>query len=269
MENNKQFTIIIHGPLTVYTMFSLFRHADHAKIVLTFPTPTDSSTALFKQIINMASTSNGNISLISYGNIVPDAVDNRQNKYLHFSSVETALNLCNTEFVVKHRSDEFYTDLLPFYDAIKSNSNKIVTTDVFFRNSTMPFHPSDHLVGGTLKSLKEIFSLAKNYTEVPMEDLVHPFFDIIRKSPGHTNIKIIASEQYLGVAAVINYLNDSDSTEDVDVVSLMKQSFHIVNTEKLGFFRVAFNSKKNPPHEYFDISYRTSDTDISDIKYYE
>jgi hypothetical protein len=243
---------------------------DNVKVILVFPTPADTNVGLLKQINQLVTTSAGNISMISYGDIVPEQYNNSQNKYLHFMSVVTALSLCTTEFVIKHRSDEFYTELTPFFSAVKSNPKKITTTEVFFRNSaSFLFHPSDHLVGGSCDNLKKVFGQALEYLQYPIDKIDHSLFKKLKTTEYFSKYKSIVAEQFLGVAAVTALRKDHSFEEPIDCVSLMRETFHIVKCDELGFFRVAYNSAKSGPLEYFDNTYYNPQTDVSDIRLYE
>jgi hypothetical protein len=272
MQKNKDFTLIIHGPLTIYTMFTLYRYVHDFNIVIVSPRPLIKNN-IIREIEELVSSPNSNISLILYGNVLREEYNNTQNKYLHFFSVDMGLNLANTDYVIKMRSDEFYSNLEPFMESVKRFPKKITTGDVFFRNSKIPFHPSDHLVGGTTENMRLVFGHAKSMCEVSEDKHVDSFFKIAKSSMLHKIHKVVVAEQYLGIACLKEILgiNEVDGEE---LVNNMKEVFNIIPSEDLGVYRVMFNSKKigndhkEAPEEYFDQSYFNHQTDVKDIELY-
>jgi hypothetical protein len=273
MQKNKDFTLIIHGPLTIYTMFTLYRYVHDFNIVIVSPKPTIKNN-ITKEIDNLINTPGANISLVLYGDVLRNEYNNVQNKYLHFFSVNMGLNLSNTEYVIKMRSDEFYSNLDPVMESVKKFPDKIITGDVFFRNIRTPFHPSDHLVGGTLSNMKLVFERAKALCEVSEDKHDSSFFKMAKLSGLYKQHKIVVAEQYLGMACIQSLLNIDEIEKSEDLKDYVKTIFHIVSSEELGVYRIMFNSKKigpdlkEAPEEYFDRTYFDQKMDIDDIELY-
>jgi len=272
MQKNKDFTLIIHGPLTIYTMFTLYRYVHDFNIVVVAPKPTTKNN-IVKEIDELVSSPEANISLILYGDVLREEYNNVQNKYLHFFSVNMGLNLANTNYTIKMRSDEFYSNLTPFMESIRKSPEKITTGDVFFRNAKIPFHPSDHLVGGTTENMRLVFEQAKLMCEIPEDKHDDSFFKIAKTSMLYKTHKIVVAEQYLGMACLKEILEIDEVIAD-DLVEHMKDTFNIISSEELGVYRIMFNSKKvgadhkEKPEEYFDQSYFNHQTDVKDIDLY-
>jgi hypothetical protein len=272
MQKNKDFTLIIHGPLTIYTMFTLYRYVHDFNIVIVSPKPMVKNN-IIREIEELVSSPKANISLILYGNVLREEYNNIQNKYLHFFSVNMGLNLANTDYTIKMRSDEFYSNLDPFMESVRKYPEKITTGDVFFRNSKIPFHPSDHLVGGTTENMKLVFEQAKLMCEVSEDKHDDSFFKIAKASMLYKTHKVVVAEQYLGMACLKEILEIDEVIAD-DLEEHMKETFNIVPSEDLGVYRVMFNSKKvgtdlkEAPEEYFDQSYFNDKIDVKDIDLY-
>jgi hypothetical protein len=263
-------TLILHGPLTIYTLFSIKQHCDKYNIVVVSPMPKIKNN-IAKEIENVASQSNTNISIFLYGDILKEEYNNQQNRYYHFYSTEMGLRISTTEYSIKMRSDEFYSDLQEFEATVKRNPDKIVTNDVFFRNHNVPIHPCDHLMGGTTKNMFSIFQYARRMAEVPESSIKDEFFPILRETHIFKTHKFIPVEQYIGVATLRTMIEDLD---DVTLFSeYMKDVFYIVPSNKLGAFRVAYNSHhengRPAPKEYLDSSYFDSNEDVQDIELYD
>ncbi|MAG59549.1 hypothetical protein CMO96_02040 [Candidatus Woesebacteria bacterium] len=70
-------------------------------------------------------------------------------------------------FVIKVRSDESYPDLnafiekLFYWNELPDSPTKIITSDIYFRfDKEEPFHPSDHIIAGKRRNLKDGFRRA-------------------------------------------------------------------------------------------------------------
>lgn len=71
-----------------------------------------------------------------------------QNSHLQIVSTLAGLRECSTEFVIKVRGDEYFSNLEYIVDELKKTS-KLLTLPIFFRpHNSFPFHPSDHLIAG-------------------------------------------------------------------------------------------------------------------------
>lgn len=263
---DNKFTLIVHGPLTMYTVFTLYRHAETFPIVIVAPRPSElSNNNILKEIQTFMDRKDKRVSLFLYDDTIDTkTINNAQNRYYHFYSVYLGLQSCSTPYTIKLRSDEFYSNLEPITSAVKEHKNKLVTTEVFFRNCGMPYHPSDHIVAGATDVMLEVFQAAKHWCEgINVEGTV-PFKAYIANI---TNKPFVSAEQYLGVSAALTQI-PGNKLKEPDCTSIMKELFHIVKTDELGMFRVMFNSANPKPLEYIDNSFYSTDEDIDDMKNY-
>lgn len=120
------------------------------------------------------------IKLILYQLSRPlEHVYNVANCYLQTSSVYYGLKEVNTEYVIKFRGDEYYSDIRPLVNAI-TQQEKLVTSDIFFRkqldyNQMYLYHTSDHYFGARTRHLLEAFQHMKRmYEEVRYNQEVEP-----------------------------------------------------------------------------------------------
>jgi hypothetical protein len=206
-----------------------------------------------------------------YDMVPGEDTDNTQNRYYHFFSVHLALQAVTTRYSIKIRSDEFYSDLAPLIDAVTLNVDKLITTDVFFRNPQMPLHPSDHVVAGNTQIMLDTFKTAKLLCEkddVPNSALLTKYIiDNTAKPNTNKDKSWFAAEQILGIATILSQV-PSGKLNELDGIKLMRELFHIVPTHKLGLFRVMVNSSKGGPTEYFNSKFFDLSTDVSDIHDY-
>lgn len=272
MIENNEVTILVHGPISLYTILTLYRYrADHP-MVFVIPKPQwnnvqerQEQTKLISELHALVNSTQYDVSVLTYDPKVPQNCDNQQNRYLHFFSVSLGLETIKTPYTVKMRSDEFYSMLHPFIETLSRYENKIITNDVFFRKATdRPIHPSDHLIGGKTEILKNAFHLAKSYCLSDKEFKSNALTQlVIAKS---TKTDLIAAEQVMGIAMVTT-LFEANKLSMKDEVDAVQQSFEIVPCERMSFFRVKANSSGN--REYFDATYFSYDTDIKDIRDYK
>jgi len=270
MAQSDKVTLIIQGPLSIYTTFMLYRyHRDYPIIVVIPKTIPQKSELLLKEIQRMMGDTDFKVSLFMYDDTCPDGVYNEQNRYYQFLSTHLGLTACTTPYAIKIRSDEFYSDLTPFIEEVLEVNDKIVTNDVFFRNATIPYHPSDHLVGGDTKEMTNAFKLAREFSENTDLRETNPLTKICRATKTPFGPNLLTAEQQLGIACVtIQY--STAKLEKLSIVDAMKERFRVVPTSTLGIFRIGFNSNnKDGPKEYVDESYFNKDTDIKDIEQYK
>jgi len=89
-----------------------------------------------------------------------DKKETPSNLYYQGKSVENALNagMQKTDFVIKLRTDEFYSDLSPIVNKLLANPNKIVTNNVFLRDQKeFPYSISDHVIGMSYENMEKTF----------------------------------------------------------------------------------------------------------------
>lgn len=69
----------------------------------------------------------------------------------------------NTEFVIKARTDEYWSNLELVYELIKNNENKIISSSMFFRKwGLYDFHCGDKILAGKKENLELMFNTAYN-----------------------------------------------------------------------------------------------------------
>jgi hypothetical protein len=159
------------------------------------------------------------------------------------------------------RSDEFYSNLNPFYEAIINNPSKITTSDIYFRqDSIYPLHPSDHIVGGKTQMLKKVFEASRVLCE-SIENVINNEIVVDRSFNPFT----LTPEQMLGMSAIQCVLN-KDDIKNMSNIELMKKTFYIVKASNLGTIIVTSSSNKKL---HTDDSYFQSFMDIDNIENYK
>ncbi len=259
MEN---ISIVIHGPLHANTLFTIQKYCSNHNIIVCIPQPDHTQHSIFEELIKISDLPNTSIAVITYNkDILSPYYNNHLNRWYHFFSVDLALQYCYTEYIIKIRSDEFYSDLNPFYEAMIKNSSKVITSDIYFRqNYKYPFHPSDHMIGGKTEIIKSVFKEAKTLCE-SYEKLINNKFIISKSLDPFT----LTPEQMIGIASISSVLNQ-DEIEKMNNIEIMKNVFHIIKASNLGKVIITSSSNKVT---YTDNSYFQSDMDVDDIENYK
>lgn len=95
---------------------------------------------------------------------------NKQNVAKQAISTYNGMQLADSEFVVKVRSDESYSDLSKLIDKLEKTPNKLITNNIFFKpDHIYKFHPSDHLVAGRTALMNMVYRLLCQYVTVKYE----------------------------------------------------------------------------------------------------
>jgi hypothetical protein len=217
MEN---ISIIIHGPLHQNTISTIQKYCLNHNIIVCIPQPEQNQHSIFEELIKISDLPNTSIAVITYDkNILSQYYNNHLNRWYHFFSVDLALQYCYTEYALKIRSDEFYSDLNLFYEAMIANPLKIITSDIYFRqNYKYSFHPSDHMIGGKTEIMKNIFQGAKDLCE-SFEKLTGNEFIKSKSLDPFT----LTPEQMIGIASISSILNQDD-IEKMDNIEIMKNT---------------------------------------------
>lgn len=220
------FTLLIQGPVlrNLITMCHMQKHME--TIVSTWIHPyIDREVEMFYR---------PNLQPII--NEVPDTsnVYNDQNRYLQFVSTYAGLRAVGTEYVIKVRSDEYYSNLLPAIEKFLKNPNKILTNNVFFRKSAcLRYHPSDHLIIGRTSFLKEVYENCIVECEQNGDAIEAGVF---KQTP-----KRIVPEQQFAMTCIrklekkpFKFPQDTKKVSEV-----MRKHFEIIDNRELGNFCVS------------------------------
>jgi hypothetical protein len=90
---------------------------------------------------------------------------NLKNVYYQAFTTHAGLEMSETEFSIKFRSDESYSNLDTFVKALSENPERIITGDFHFWDNWAAFHISDHAIGGKTKNLLGAFGGVKAICE--------------------------------------------------------------------------------------------------------
>lgn len=151
------------------------------------------------------------------------------------ASTLNGLKKVDTKYVIKLRSDEYYSDLSKFIEKIKNNPEKIITNNFFFsRNDSEPFHPSDHVIGGTTENLLSMFNYAFKICQKELGSIAlsSNYFDIPKWRNRDGNRKV-SPEAFLCFCYLLSKGVKLDLSKSKEI---MKKYYDVVPVTDMGKF---------------------------------
>lgn len=159
-----------------------------------------------------------------------------QNLNLQLISTLAGLQMVKTNYVIKMRGDEYWSNPQYIEKCIKSVPNKIWTSSVFFRAwQYSEYHASDHIIAGTLENVETMFSETKkifnngelNLSKWKIDGKLHKW--VITHSPEERITKA-----YLRAKS-------PEKFDRVDGRILMKEYFDILDNELIKPYKIKAN----------------------------
>jgi hypothetical protein len=145
----KNVTILLQGKILQDSLDFLIEHYPHANVVISTWVDTKVDFSNIPQTYNVVLT-----KLPSEGG--------HQNINYQILSTLKGLQFVKTDYVIKLRGDEYYSNLDYVAYEVAMNPNKIHCSSIFFRHWTfMEYHISDHIISGTTDNLKLMFESSK------------------------------------------------------------------------------------------------------------
>ena len=252
-ELRKKITVLVQGKLHPNTLVSLRMYAKYFNVVFsTWRTKDLAETNLLKML-----SDEDFVIVIAYNqDHVEEKLITDDSRYLQYLTTYRGLLNVETDYVIKTRTDEYYTDLMPLVEKFLENDEMLVSNNVFFRKTQeYPFHPSDHLYIGKTKTLQmTLCSCIQEFVSGSADTYFGNGINAAGRGPN-------CPEQQLG----INWIRTNDSNFVVGkpetFKDVMKKYFDVVSVDKLGYYCVAFNGKY-----FFDDTFFNSKTDIKEIE---
>ena len=180
--------------------------------------------------------------------------------YYQCKSVENAFNsgIESTEFCIKLRTDEFYSDLSQIVFELTTNPTHIVTNNVYLRDQKdIPFSISDHVIGMSMENMEKTFRSTCFFFDT-FRNLIHTEIfpkGIMNKEGQKINYvrpEQIISKMFLQNSGVITPMNDAsaetimqDYATFVDIKHMGE--YFISSTKRDIYFSNIPNINKNLP----------------------
>ena len=237
---DKSVTFIVQGSLTEEALRGVYNYKKLGKVIVSCWNVDP------KHIIDKVPN---DVELI-VNKLKEDDSYNFQNIKYHLDSTINGLKKVDTPFVVKVRGDEYFTNMKRFVASVYLNPKKLTVCNFFFRKSVL-FHPSDHMFGGSIETLMDMFSNSKK---------------MIAGYKKNQNVKVEEiglSKEYTfkWLTAEMTFCLSYLKTKGVDVISdikgmttdeissyhrnIIKQHYSLVRASELGYFLFRFKSNTN------------------------
>lgn len=221
MINIKNTTLLIAGPIHQNTIQMIEKYRSVFKIIV--------STYKENKNVNLDKLQSLDKNLVIIESQLPEVKDmyNSQNIYYQCFSVLNGLQLCKTEYVMKLRSDEFYSNLDKLVK--KLPSNKISTSNIFVRDvGYKPFHLSDHIIVGGVELIFRGFQDLKRYIE-QNKSTKHDIMDILNgKTPAETKIFLFSFFNMIGYCIM-----DWHNLNNTKIFAYLKKYFFVFDVKHL------------------------------------
>lgn len=173
-----------------------------------------------------------------------------QNINYQVESTCSGLNFITTDYVIKLRGDEYYSNLDYVAYEVAMNPFKLQCSPIFFRHwEFMPYHISDHIIGGTLENVKLMFEKTKY-------NLKHKLVYNIQNGA-----KFDFWEPEINLTRSYLMGKEPHRWGDIDGRQLMVDNFDILNIKKLEPYKIVANifkaswTKDFVPERNFSISH--------------
>lgn len=90
-------------------------------------------------------------------------VYHNQNVYYQAYTSLRGMKEVTTPYVLKMRTDQWYGNLVPMFEAVRNHPNKYVCANLHFRpESLVKYHASDKLIGSNTKDMLQTFEIAEH-----------------------------------------------------------------------------------------------------------
>ena len=227
------FTIIVQGPLHHNGIYALQYYTKFCNVILSCY-EENVITENQKKIISIYD----NVELIQ-GKLPTIPRYNGCSTFVHTFSTLNGLRLVDTEYVIKIRFDEIYSDIEPMIKAIIANPKKLVTNNIAFNRCTeCLFHPSGHMIGGKTKNIVKMLKFVRELClNNPMSDQNFPYklLDIGINDGGCTN-EVIWSVAYLKSIGVdfSDFISTDNERRVLLASEIMREHTFCVPVEELG-----------------------------------
>jgi hypothetical protein len=228
------YTIVIQGPIDWTSMSCIEKYSNFGKVIVSLSNTNNvllDNNKLISQIKKYAKI------IVNEKIILPQNCFNQANILYQALSTYNGLIHVDTEFCIKMRSDEKFTDLSVLLDKHKNNPDKIICSNIFFRKPRhYLYHISDHLICGRTDILLKSFENVKNICSANNVHNILTKFKIIH------NIARLVPEQIICLSILQNLIQNRliDLRDRNTCINLMKTYFDVIDVDSLGEIIISF-----------------------------
>ena len=180
-----------------------------------------------------------------YGYHPKDDNEIESSLYYQCKSVENALNsgMEMTDYCIKLRTDEFYSDLSPIVNKLLENPNHIVTNNVYLRDQHhIPFSISDHVIGMSMQNMENTFRSLCFFLDT-FRNLINPSIfpkGIVNReglTANYVRPEQVISRMFLQNSGVITPMNDASAE------SIMQDYASFVDVREMGEYFISSSKR--------------------------
>ena len=234
-------TILIQGPINEISLNVI---PDYSKFASTIIISTwditeekileiDQKYSEYCKILIYSQPTPDYVNLINTGKLI--GIVNDTTFYWQILGIHNGVSICNTKYIIRTRSDEYYKNLEPLISKAKENGFKFTCGNIWFRKKNIKsIHIGDHLYFSKTKLLKNSIKM--------LLDIQHKKYDGVKNI---SNLAYMAAgggghntpEQILAKMILINYENVDITSDnnllDWDDDNLFKKVFDVIDVNKL------------------------------------
>lgn len=157
MKPFNNFTLVIQGPLHQNAIYGLLNnYKDYTDHIILSHWDTDD-----QQLLRYIEEYQLPVKVVTNTMHVDYNTFNGQNMYYQVYNTMKGLELVETEYVIKLRTDQWFGNLEPFFQAVIAEPDKYTCANLHFRpDKLFKYHPSDKLIGGQTDIIKKTFEIA-------------------------------------------------------------------------------------------------------------
>ena len=175
--------------------------------------------------------------------------------YWQILGVKNGVEECDTKYIIRTRSDEYFKNLQPLIDKFLDNEKKFTCGNIWFKpKSFMPLHIGDHLYISKTKILKKSvdFIIDVMHNKYPNNsEFKKIVYQMGSKHGGHNHPESILAKSIVFHSKKISYDSFKYDAIDWSDTQLCKDFFDIIDINELSPIRWAW-SRGRSNGEIFD-----------------
>jgi len=236
---NHQYTIIIQGPINPIAISNLAKYSQFGNIIISTWSDKLLSNDLVNYIKQYAKIVVSDLPVIDKSRTI-----NNSNVLFQLLSTHNGLINTTTDFCIKVRSDEKFTNLSELIYKHQNNIDKIICSNIFFRKPAhYLYHISDHIICGKSELLLRSFQTAIKLCYNPNNINILNIFTQIPSS------QRLVPEQIICLSILQNLIPGTNKIPWKNkslCIKLIKKYFDVINVDTLGDITVCYKDFYRP-----------------------